>query len=66
MVDNPPGIDVEPGEERFVEDGANYLVTVLVGSLGCFQQDQCVAEDLMPTVNMVFGIGQGAFDLAAL
>jgi hypothetical protein len=40
VVDDPTGIDVEPSEERFVQDGAHYLVAALIGCLGFFQERQ--------------------------
>jgi hypothetical protein len=63
VVDDPSGIDVQPGEERCVQDGAHDLIAALVGCLGCFQQRQGVTEDCPPAVEMAFGVGQGVFDV---
>lgn len=66
MVDDPTSIDVQPGEERLVEDRANHFVTTFVSGLGCVEQRQSVMEDLTTAVEMMLGIGQGALDLGSL
>jgi hypothetical protein len=65
VVDDPSRIDVEPGEERLVQDGTDCLVPPLIGSLRRFQQRQRVPEDRAVAVEVAVGVGQGVFDLAA-
>jgi len=63
VVDDLAAIDVEPSEERLVEQAADGFVVVCVGSLWLVEEGECGLEDVAASVGLAVGAFEGGFDL---